>query len=456
MEKLRLVLAGLCALVLLAFSQAQAAEPPEKAKIDWQQFKGQSIELFLVKHPWTEAIEPFLPEFEKLSGIKLNLTTVAEDAYWDKSQLGLASTKPPFDVFFLSMGLNGYTAYQNKWLAKLNDVFDNPKLTDKAWYQYEDFSPAAASAFHLPDPSSPDMYGVPMSTEVYMFFYRKDLFQENNIDVASLTTMDQWLEALRKLKLPEGTYPASLRGGGLGILDELNAVVANSWGNAPYPKDRFVYFDDKWAPRFTDPKVKDGFADWAELMKMSAPGVTSFDWYEATTQFAQGKAATFGPDASLFASIFLDPKQSTVADKVGFKALPAGSADGARTAMWSWGLSIPERSEKKDAAWLFVQWATSPYIAARVGEKTMASARQSTWADPDYQKKLPEGFGAAVGDSLKVAQPSIMYLASADQVVQGMLDALHAIYQGTPVDDAMQELQDKATEVVTQAGLYKP
>lgn len=456
MRKLMTFFASAAAVAMLAISPAFAVDPPEKAKIDWQQFKGQSLDLFFVKHPWTDAITPLLPEFEKLTGMKLNLTTAAEDAFWDKSQLGLASKKPPFDVFFLSMGLNGYTAYSNKWLAQLNEQMDNPKLTDKDWYQYDDFSDAAASAFHLPDPSSPKIYGLPMSTEVYMFFYRKDLFQQNNIDVNSITTMQQWLDTLHKLKLPEGVYPASIRGGGLGILDELNGMVADSWGNTPYQKDRFVYFDENWKPRFTDPKIKEGFAHWAELMKMSAPGVTSFDWYEATTQFAQGKAATFGPDASLFASIFLDPKQSTVSDKVGFKALPASSADGAHTAMWSWGLSIPEKSEKKDAAWLFVEWATSPYVTAQVSLKTLASSRQSTWKDPDYQSKLPEGFGAAVGESLKIAQPSIMYLTAADQVVQNMLDALQGIYQGTPVDDAMQTLQDQATEVVKQGGLYKP
>lgn len=456
MGNLKKLLAGLIAAAALAIGPAHAADGPEKAKIDWQQFKGQSLELFFVKHPWADAIEPLLPQFEKLTGIKLNLTSAAEDAYWNKSSLGLGTDKPPFDVFFLSMGINGYTAYANNWLAQLNEQLDNPKLTDPAWYQYSDISQAAADAFHLPDPSSPKIYGIPMSTEVYMFFYRKDIFKDSGIDVASITTMQQWMDALKKLKLPEGMYPATLRGGGLGILDELNGMVMNSWGNTPYEKDRFVYFDKNWAPRFTDPKVKEGFKLWADLMKLSAPGVTSFDWYEATTQFAQGKAATFGPDASLFASIFLDPKQSTVADKVGFKALPAASADGAHTAMWSWGLSIPAKSAKKDAAWLFVQWATSPWVTEQVSLKTLASSRQSTWASADYQSKLPEGFGEAVGDSLKIAQPSIMYLTAADQVIQNMLDALQGIYQGTPVDDAMQTLQDQAVDVVKQAGLYKP
>jgi multiple sugar transport system substrate-binding protein len=455
MGKIRLLLASLAVAALTAIVPAGAAEPPESAKIDWQQFKGTTLDLFFVKHPWTTAIEPLLPEFEKLTGIKLELTTVAEDAYWNKSSLGLASAKPPFDVFFLSMGINGYTAYSNNWLAQLNNQIDNPKLTDAAWYKYDDFSKAAASAFHLPDPSSDKIYGVPMSTEVYMFFYRKDLFEQAGIDPASLTTIAQWMDALGKLKLPEGTYPASLRGGGLGILDELNAMVINSWGKAPYPKDRFVYFDENWKPRFTDEKVKEGFKNWIDLMKLSAPGVTSFDWYEATTQFAQGKAATFGPDASLFASIFIDPKQSTVTDKVGFKAMPAAGADGAQTAMWSWGLSVPEKSSKKDAAWLFVQWATSPYVTEQVSLQTLASPRQSTWADPAYQAKLPAGFGDAVGQSLAVAQPSIMYLSSADQVIQNMLDALQGAYQGTPLDEAMQKLQDQATTVVKDAGLYK-
>jgi multiple sugar transport system substrate-binding protein len=450
----RTFLAGLVALLGVT-GAAAAAESPESAKIDWKQFQGTTLDLFFVKHPWTDAITPLLPEFEQLTGIKLKVTSAAEDAFWNKSSLGLASAKPPFDVFFLSMGINGFTAYSNNWLAQLNPLLDDPKLTDPAFYQYDDISKAAAAAFHLPDPSSPKIYGIPMSTEVYMFFYRKDVFEKSGIDPAGIATMDQWFDALKKLKLDPGMTAASLRGGGLGILDELNAMVMNYWGKKPYLKDRFVYFDENWHPRFTDPAVEQGFAAWADLMKQSPQGVTSFDWYEATTQFAQGKAATFGPDASLFAAMFEDPKQSTVSGKVGFKPLPAGSKDGAQTTMWSWGLSIPEKTEKKGAAWLFLEWATSPWISQKISQQTLASSRQSTWADADYQAKLPAGFGPAVGQSLAMAQPSIMYLTAADQVVQNMLDALQAIYQGTPTDKAMQKLQDQATAIVKEAGLYK-
>jgi multiple sugar transport system substrate-binding protein len=455
MRLIRVLLASFATVFFLSIGVTSAAEPPDKAKIDWKQFQGTTLNLFFVKHPWESAIEPLLPEFEKLTGMKLSVTTASEEAFWNKSSLGLASAKPPFDVFFLSMGINGYTAYTNNWLAQLNEQIDNPKLTDSAWYKYDDISSAAAAAFHLPDPSSPKIYGIPMSEEVYMLFYRKDLFEQAGVDVDSIKTVQQWTDSLDKLKLPQGTYPASIRGGGLGILDELNGMVMNCWGKAPYLKDRFVYFDKDWHPQFTDDRVKRGFVEWANLMNRSAPGVTSFDWYEATTQFAQGKAATFGPDASLFASIFTDPKQSVVTDKVGFKALPACSPDGPGTTMWSWGLSIPERSAKKNAAWLFVEWATSPWVTEQVSLQTLASPRNSTWADPAYQAKLPPGFGKAVGESLAIAQPSIMYLTAADQVIQDMLDAVQGIHQGTPADKAMQALNEKATAIVKQAGLVK-
>src|SRR5262245_46912892 len=161
MGKFNVILASLAVAALTVIDPVNAAEPPESAKIDWKQFEGTTLDLLFVKHPWTTAIEPLLPEFEKLTGINLELTSVAEDAYWNKSTLGLGSKTPPFDVFFLSMGIGGYTAYTNNWLAQLNSQIENPKLTDPAWYKYDDFSPAAAAAFRLPDPSSPKIYGVP-------------------------------------------------------------------------------------------------------------------------------------------------------------------------------------------------------------------------------------------------------------------------------------------------------
>ncbi|MDI6871106.1 MAG: sugar ABC transporter substrate-binding protein [Bacillota bacterium] len=446
--------------LLVANGVAAAPLPPSKAKINWRQFEGQSITVLMVAHPWQKAVEPLIPQFEKLTGIKVNVVVQAEDLFWDRSQLGMSSPNPPFDVTYLAMGINGLTAYKNGWLEPLDEYLNNPKLTDKNWFEFDDFFPADVAGFRMPKPDQGKVYGIPMAGEVYLNFYRKDLFKQHGIDVRKLKTMDDWLKAVKSLNLDTNKdgktdiYGATIRGANAGIIDELNAMVADYWGDAPYQTDRFVYFDENWRPRFTDPRIVAAFATWGELMKNSAPGVTSFDWYECTTQFAQGRAATYWADASLFASIFEDPKQSAVVGKVGYAPLPA-TKNGHNTALFTWGLAIPARSKHKGPAWLFIQWATSQAIDLEVSQKTFASPRKSTWDNPTFKKALPEGLGEAVAASLAVARPSIMYVDAADKVILRMLDALHAIALGTPAEKAMQKLQDEATQIVKEAGLYK-
>ena len=214
------------AALLLAEAPAVRAEPPEKAKIDWKQFQGTSLDLFFVKHPWTSAIEPLLPEFEKLTGIKLNLTTAAEDAFWNKSSLGLASTKPPFDVFFLSMGINGYTAYSNDWLAELNEPArqsqaDRCRLVS-VWRL---LACGGARPSICPTRAARRSTASRCRPKSTCSSTARTFSQKSGIDPDSIKTMDEWMAALNKLKLPDGIYAASIRGGGLGILDELNGMV---------------------------------------------------------------------------------------------------------------------------------------------------------------------------------------------------------------------------------------
>ena len=82
------------------------------------------------------------------------------------------------------------------------------------------------------------------------------------------------------------------------------------------------WFDEKWTPQFDQPDWKEALQFYADLMKDAGPaGASSNGFNENLTLFQQGKCAMW-IDATVAASFVTDPKNSTVADKVGFALFP--------------------------------------------------------------------------------------------------------------------------------------
>lgn len=363
-------------------------------------YDGQTIRVLLDSHPWQEAAQPMFDEFTKETGITVDATVLGEDVYWDRVNLGLSSEEPPFDVFMLSPNMTGYTGYKNNWIASLDEfINDSSKTSDT--YKFDDIYSYIVDGFRYPDTDG-KIYGIPLTMETYMLFYRKDLFEEQNIDVSKLETVDDWMEALQKIDTAykdQGISAAVIRGQDSTMPDELLASVYNNWGDRTYLPQRMFYFDKDWNTQFTDPAVVQGFKTWAQLIDFGPTGSTNFTWSDCTKQFAAGTAATYWFDASVFASIFEDPEQSQVAGKVGYAAIPK-TATGNGTTHWAWGLGITENSKVKDAAWQFVQWATSSETEQATAMNTYGPVRASTWDTMSDQ--FGTEFSAAVDKSLKM------------------------------------------------------
>src|SRR5688572_30580578 len=56
-------------------AQAAPASVPAKtaadATFDWKQFRGETINMLFIKHPWATVVEENLKDFEELTGIKV-------------------------------------------------------------------------------------------------------------------------------------------------------------------------------------------------------------------------------------------------------------------------------------------------------------------------------------------------------------------------------------------------
>jgi multiple sugar transport system substrate-binding protein len=68
---------------------------------------------------------------------------------------------------------------------------------------------------------------------------------------------------------------------------------------------------------------------------------------------------------------------------------PAGEAGQVPTVI-GWGMAVSAHSKQPEAAWYFVQWATSPAIQKKMALQGIAPPRPAVANDPEYRKWLDE------------------------------------------------------------------
>ena len=69
------------------------------ARIDWRQQAGASMTVALNKHPYTESLVPRIPEFEALTGIKVDYLILPENEYYSKLTADLSQQSGTFSAF---------------------------------------------------------------------------------------------------------------------------------------------------------------------------------------------------------------------------------------------------------------------------------------------------------------------------------------------------------------------
>jgi sorbitol/mannitol transport system substrate-binding protein len=247
------------------------------------------------------------------------------------------------------------------------------------------------------------LYGLPFYGESAMTYYRSDLFAKAELKMPDAPTYDEIREFADKIT-DKGNqiYGMCLRGKpGWGE----NMAYVTSLVNA----EGGQWFDMQWKPVLDSPAWHKSITFYDDILKADGPpGATSNGFNENLALFASGHCGMW-IDATVAGGLLYDKKQSTVADKVGFAAMPTGSFKGAPTWLWSWNLAIPTTSKQKEAARTFITWATSKeYIALVAKENGWVSVppgtRVSTYENPEYQKAAP--FASFVRKAIEVANPN--------------------------------------------------
>jgi sorbitol/mannitol transport system substrate-binding protein len=383
--------------------------------------------------------------------ITLEWVTLEENALRQKVTTDIATKGGQFDV--LTIGTYEVPIWAKKgWLVPLDNL--------GADYDVDDLLPAIRSGLSMDG----KLYAAPFYGESSMVMYRKDLFEKAGLQMPDAPTWDFIADAARKIT-GDGIYGICLRGkAGWGENMAFLTATANSFGAR--------WFDETWKPQFDQPEWKNTLEFYTKLMKDAGPpGASSNGFNENLALFNSGKCGMW-IDATVAASFVTNPKESKVADKVGFALAPDNGLGKRGNWLWAWSLAIPAGSQKTAEAQKFVSWATSKaYLELVASQEGWANVppgtRTSLYNNPEYQKAAP--FAKMTLDSINSADPTkptvkpvpyvgVQFVAIPE--FQGLGTTVGQYFSAalsgeTSVDEALAKAQETATREMTKAGYIK-
>ncbi|RLK25875.1 carbohydrate ABC transporter substrate-binding protein (CUT1 family) [Micromonospora sp. M71_S20] len=328
------------------------------------------INLIMSNHPWQRAIEPLIDDFEKESGVTVKVQTFAEQQMRDKVQLNLQSRSSSMDVFMTLPSREGPQFAKSNYYEPLDEHVSKAG----ADYDVDDFPTAVRAGMTVDD----KLIAAPINVEGVVLYYRTDLFDKYGVTPPK--TLDELTTTAETIKQKSGgsVTPIALRG--------QSAALPFTFG--PFLHSQGVsWTKPDGTPNFDDPKAVEAIDRYATLAReYGPPGVVNNTFTQSSALFAAGDAAMELESSNEVSSI-IDPKTSRIADKIGVLDFPAGAA-GSKTTVLSWGLSVSSFSKNKDAAWKFVQWATSAKTQLELTKSGIAPPRTSVSQDPAYTATL--------------------------------------------------------------------
>jgi len=410
------------------------------AQVNWKQFQGTEIRFLMNKHPFTTFIEPKIPDFEKLTGIKVVFEVFPEDQYRNKRTIEL-NAGGKLDGYMIMPGQDDLYYWKAGWLQPLDAFIGDSKLTDAAWDPKDFFQ-----SFTKASTVDGKQIGVVINAETSLLSYRKDLFDQFKRKVpATMKELEETAKFFYGKEIDgKKMVGITLRGKG--------AAATSQWVD-------FLYsFGGSWTTpqgksNLAGPGTVASFKFYGDLLKNYGPeGGSMLHWAESTSMFMEGKSAMIY-DANVFKSLYENPKESKVAGKVGYAVIPAGPA-GSVPHVSNWSLSINKNStpERQKAAWLFIQWATNKPNALGALLVGVPAGRASAWDSAEYKSKDTQpDWTANTKKSFELGQPQwnppvINVPEIRDITGQVIVDAI----QGKDVEASAKkaaELMDKKMEL---------
>ncbi len=428
-----------CAQATTEPTEAPKAEPTVAEVVEAPMpLKGTKIKTLMHDDTHMNFIADHIPEFTALTGIEVEPTIVAWPVLLDQEEVELSSGSSNYDVMWMIF-IKAQRWSRAGWTTPLDD------LVAASNYDIDDFLPATVEAMGL----NGVLHGIPFFAESTQMIYRSDVLSEAGLAVPqTFTELETVLEAIHNPPDFSGwvvrTEPNSIH---FPFPIWLQGFGGNVFRDPP----------NDLTPAFTTPEALAAAQNYTDLIvKYNEGGAQSYGVADCQTALQQGKAGIWADALGMMPPI-QNPETSTVADKVEITLVPGGPA-GRFPQIATHGYQIPNASENKEAAWEFIQWATSKEMMMRVALEVGFSAlpRKSILTADEYGAKFNKGetkVGELIAEAINLAKPAYRVVPEFPEIGARMGQALAEIYSGQEfVEDAMGSLQRDAEQIMIAGG----
>lgn len=337
---------------------------------DWKKYDGQTINLLLNNHPWSQAMKDMAAEFTAKTGIRTRIEIFNEEQFRTRLTTSMQAKSTDIDVFMSLKSREGEVFDRAGWYANLTPLLNERSATAPD-FNFEDFGKALRDA----ETVNGKLAGLPLNLEGPLFYWRKDIFQKCKI--AEPMTLEEIPAAAARLKACDPALQVWAARGIRGAINyAMSAFIFNLGGDYKQPDGK---------PGMCQPNTIKGVEMYANLLKdYGPPGAANHTFTQVIELLGQGRLAMTHESSNEFANIMKFPGR---AQDLGVKVLPKSGATGvSKPVVIGWGLSVSAYSQKKGPAWHFLQWATSSDTEAKLVSAGVAPPRTSVFNGPQFKK----------------------------------------------------------------------
>jgi multiple sugar transport system substrate-binding protein len=362
-----------------------------------------------------------------IPGVDVNTQLMPFDKALELATIAFSSKSDTPDIIYAN-GSTVLTFAKNGWIRPLDDL----------WAKYKDeFDLGDFPATVMEDHNYLNhTWSVPATTNVMMFFYRKDIFDKAGKQPP--TTFAEYRDLAKAFNSP-------MRAGTINCLRPVDAALNESSWYINALGDG--WFDADWRPKFNDEKGVAAIETLKEITGYAQQGFTNAANDECSIALQQD-TATMGLQWATRAMSMDDPKQSRVVGKIEWVVPPGG-----HTPLGSDGYCISAFS-KQDPEVLFRILATATSKKnLRGAAGLMVPTRTSLLQDEELKQKyrfFPAALACVAAGQLGPKLPE--FYSVGDFITRGVQQAVTG---EKPVKVAMDDAATQTEAFLKGHGYYR-